>query len=409
MQARCWRANLRGLLEKGQFMPSDGKNKISEETGIPPLRHIYFYLTEGCNLRCRHCWLAPRYDPEGKKFDVLPVQLFQAAIQEAKPLGLNGIKLTGGEPLLHPEFPRLLEIARNHELSVTIETNGVLCTPEVAARIAEVPNRFVSVSLDGADAETHDWVRGVDGSFEGAVSAIRNLVAADTRPQVIMTLMRCNVDQIDSVVTLAESLGASSVKFNLVQPAGRGCRVRDQAEGLSVPEAVELGRFVDMELSRRTPLKLHFDYPLAFRPLSRVAQPGGCAVCGVLSIIGVIPSGQYALCGRGEHVQDLVFGAVGEGTLPEIWRDSPILKTLRDGLPDKLEGICSRCLMKGTCLGACVAQNYYDTGSLWGPYWFCREAERTGIFPETRILTAARAHERSRMARKGTFTPEITQ
>ncbi len=75
-----------------------------------PLRQIYFYLTEGCNLACRHCWLAPKLDPQGNRFATLPVETFETAILEAKPLGLQGVKLTGGEPLLHPHIDQLLEI-----------------------------------------------------------------------------------------------------------------------------------------------------------------------------------------------------------------------------------------------------------------------------------------------------------
>jgi MoaA/NifB/PqqE/SkfB family radical SAM enzyme len=64
----------------------------------------------------------------------------------------------------------------------------------------------VSVSLDGSDAETHEWVRGVEGCFEAALQGIRNLVAAGIRPQLIMSLMRKNVGQIEPLVRMAESL-----------------------------------------------------------------------------------------------------------------------------------------------------------------------------------------------------------
>ena len=154
-----------------------------------PLNQLYFYLTAGCNLACRHCWLAPKFDATGDRYPTLPVDLFETAIREAKPLGLSGVKLTGGEPLLHPNIVSLLEIARREELGLTIETNGVLCTPELAAEIAKSPRRFVSVSMDGADAATHEWVRGVSGSFTKAQQAVRNLVAVGIRPQIILSLL----------------------------------------------------------------------------------------------------------------------------------------------------------------------------------------------------------------------------
>jgi SynChlorMet cassette radical SAM/SPASM protein ScmF len=360
--------------------------RASEVRNPPPLRQLYFYLTEGCNLACRHCWLAPKFDPEGTGCASLPVELFETAIREAKPLGLTGVKLTGGEPLLHPEFAMLLEIARREELSLTVETNGMLCTPPMAAEIARSARRFVSVSLDGAEAPTHEWVRGVAGSFELAKQAIRNLVAADTPPQVIMTLMRENVDQVEPLVKLAEDLGASSVKFNVLQPTARGEKLHQADDALGVEELVQLSRHVYGDLARSTPLRLYFDVPLAFRPLSHVSSPGGCGVCGILGILGVIASGHYALCGIGQHVPELVFGEVGVDRVNRLWRDAFTLNLIRDGLPDVLEGVCARCLMRRRCLGSCIAQNYYRNGSLWAPFWFCDQAMASDLFPESRLI-----------------------
>lgn len=86
-------------------------------------------------------------------------------------------------------------------------------TPEMAAEIVRCSNPFVSVSLDGAYAETHEWVRGVSGCFEAAKDGIQNLVEDGIRPQVIMSLFRENVDQIEAVIRLAQRLGASNALF----------------------------------------------------------------------------------------------------------------------------------------------------------------------------------------------------
>ena len=77
---------------------------------IPEINTLYFYLTEGCNLACRHCWLAPKHETPGNSYPMLPVELFEMAISEAKPLGLTGVKLTGGEPLLHPQMSVCLRL-----------------------------------------------------------------------------------------------------------------------------------------------------------------------------------------------------------------------------------------------------------------------------------------------------------
>ena len=363
------------------------KKQKMEEAEMRPINTLYFYLTEGCNMACRHCWMGPRFDATGNHYPTLPIELFETAIREAKPLGLSGVKLTGGEPLLHPHLTRLLEIVRREELKLTIETNGLLCTPEIAAEIAKSPNRFISVSIDGTDAATHEWVRCLPGAFEAARQAVRNLVDVGTRPQVIFTVMRSNAAQVDAMVRMAEELGAASLKFNVVQPTARGEKLHENQETLNIADLIALGRHVEQELAPKAKLKIIFHYPPAFKSLHSIASGDGCGACGIFGILGVIASGHYALCGIGEQVPDLIFGVVGKDRLEEVWRENAILKALREGLPARLEGVCGRCLMKRRCLGSCIAQNYYSKASLWAPYWFCEQADEAGLFPTSRLET----------------------
>jgi radical SAM protein with 4Fe4S-binding SPASM domain len=125
---------------------------------------------------------------------------------------------------------------------------------------------------------------------------------------------------------------------------------------------------------------------MAFRPLSRISNEKGSGVCGILGIIGVLATGHYALCGIGKHLTELVFGVVGIDPLKKVWRDNAVLKALREGLAKQLGGTCTACLMKNRCFGSCIAQNYYRTESLWAPFWFCEQAEKEGLFPETRLI-----------------------
>jgi SynChlorMet cassette radical SAM/SPASM protein ScmF len=367
--------------------PSVEKMEKERENLTYPLNQIYFYLTEGCNLRCRHCWIAPKYQSEANQYPALDLDLFKSIIEQGKPLGLIGVKLTGGEPLLHPQLNEILEHIRTEDLSMTLETNGVLCTPELAEKMAACKDPFVSVSLDGADAGTHEWVRGVNGCFDEAIEGLRNLVNAGFRPQLIMTIMRHNKDQMESVVRLAERLGAGSVKFNIVQPTARGEKMYESGEALSIEELVDLGQWVESTLSASTPLRLYYSHPMAFRPLGKMfgENGDGCGVCGILSILGVLADGSYALCGIGETVSDLVFGHAGIDLLEHVWTNTPVLQMIREELPHRLEGICGDCLMKERCIGSCLAQNYYRNKSLWEPFWFCEEAHNRGLFPETRV------------------------
>lgn len=358
------------------------------ENRIYPLNQIYFYLTDGCNLRCRHCWIAPKYQTKENSYPALDLDLFRSIIEQAKPLGLTGVKLTGGEPLLHPQIKEILEYVKTEDLCLTVETNGVLCTPELARKISKCRDTFVSVSLDGAERETHEWMRGVEGCFETTIKGVQNLVETGLKPQIIMSVMRRNKDQMESVIRLAEFLGAGSVKFNIVQPTARGKRVHDLGEALSIEELVELGGWAENILSASAGLPIYFDHPPAFRPLGKMFENNGdgCGVCGILGILGVLANGSYALCGIGETVPDLVFGQASTDPVQDVWSCNPLLGELREGLPQRFEGICNNCLVKGICLGSCIAQNYYRSKSIWAPFWYCQEAHNRSLFPDSRIL-----------------------
>ena len=359
-----------------------------EEIKIPecgyPLSSIYFYLTEGCNLKCRHCWIAPKFQSEDAEWPSLDFELFKDIIQQGKKLGTRSVKLTGGEPLIHPDIDKILDYIYEEDLKLTIETNGLKCTPEIAEKIAKCKNPFISISLDGSEAEEHEWVRGVEGCFEAALTGARNLVKVGIRPQFIMSVMKKNVHQMESIVRLAEKENIESVKYNLVTPTSRGEKMHEQGETLSIEELVKLGEWVENTLQPSTSVRLHFSHPVVFKPFNKMfSQPQG--KCGIFSIIGVLGSGKYALCGIGESVKELVFGHAETDSLADIWNNNKVLEDIRNGLPKKLNGICGDCLLKNQCLGSCVAMNYYRHHDLFAPYWYCEEAVKAGIFPASRI------------------------
>jgi SynChlorMet cassette radical SAM/SPASM protein ScmF len=367
-------------------------NEIKNDSQTYSLGRIYFYLTDGCNLRCRHCWISPKFmGDNSRSCNFLPVSKFKQIISEAIPLGLSGAKLTGGEPLLHPDIVEILTFMRDQNLILNLETNGVLCTPELAKLIAAFPKPSVGISLDGVDAKTHEWVRLVDGCFEDALQGIRNLVEVGVHPQIVMTVMRHNKDQMEAMVRLAEQIGVSSIKFNLVQPTERGELMHERGETLTIKEMIEIGRWVNEYLKPSTKLTIVYSQPLAFDPLNKVFRKiHECSVCGIKHIIGVLPNGSYALCGIGEKIPELNFGNVDTDRLADVWNDSKVICELRKGLPRQLEGVCGKCSLNSICLGSCIAQNYYRRKNLWAPYWYCEEAEKQGLFPASRSLASAR-------------------
>ena len=368
-------------------------NTMDLKEGTPSLNTIYFYLTEGCNCKCRHCWITPKYESGGKgKWPYIALPLFKEIIEQARRLGLTSVKLTGGEPLIHPDILDILAYIENSGLHLVIETNGLACTPEIAEAIKRCAKPFVSVSLDGSRADTHNWVRGVDNAYDDALNGIRNLVKAGIRPQIIMSLVKRNKEQIEELVELAEKINASSVKFNLVAPLmDRGEQLAEHDETLSIQEFIELGRIIEQDIQPKSKIFLSYSHPFAFKSLSAIYEKNDSGRCGIFGIIGVLGSGKYALCGIGENVKELVFGDAGKDKLADIWHNNSVLNEIRNGLPEKLEGICGDCIMKKMCLGQCIANNYFVNNNLFAPFWFCQEAHKMKLFPESRLIPGSKS------------------
>ena len=361
-----------------------------ETRKTPPLAQLYVYTTNVCNCACKHCWIiAGASSSKNKRPPFLPVDLFEAAVREARPLGLSAVKWTGGEPTIHPEFPRLLRLQKKYKLVGRLETNGLEMSLELARLLAKSRVDHVSVSLDGATASTHDAIRGVKGAFRRALKGVGNLVKAGFRPQIIMTLMRENVRELDALLVLAARAGAGSVKFNIVQPTLRGDALHQAGQTLTIQELLEINRRLNLDGGRKHKIRIFMDVPIAFRSIRKILDGDGCSVCGIFTILGLLADGSYALCGIGESVPELVFGRAGETPLKTVWESNPVLVRLRDGLPNRLTGVCGRCLMKGACLGSCVAQTYYRTQDILGAFWFCERAEAEGLFPRTRLRSAS--------------------
>ncbi len=352
---------------------------------IPSLSILYFYLTEGCNLACKHCWVNPPYDETGTKFAVLSRDRFERAIREAIPLGLQAVKLTGGEPMLHPDVRYFLRSLISYQLSVLIETNGTLIDEEIAVLLRDLKECFISISIDSTDPEIHDRIRSIKGAHGKAVDGIRRLVAHDIAPQVIASLLPENKNEIPQIIRFAENLGASSFKLNIIQPTARGEQLKKQGHYLDVDEILSISEYLHKEVYPVSSIPVFVSVPYAFRPLHVIAR-SDMGRCGIMTILGVLATGEYALCGIGTSVPELIFGRIDDGNLRDIWSSHPVLNSLRESIPDSFEGVCAECVMNTLCLGSCIAQNYYSSRTLTASHWFCSRAAELNLFPESRRL-----------------------
>jgi len=354
--------------------------------GVPPLTSLYLYISGSCNLACRHCWIVPNYLPDGTvggSFSKL--EHVEKAIREAKPLGLRTVKLTGGEPTLNPQFREIVSSIHDAGLDIIIETNGLLIDDAMALYLKQNNVSFISVSLDGATAQTHEFLRSVPGSYERALNGIKSLIQAGFEPQIICTLHQGNLHEMAAVVTLANQLGCGSVKFNHVQSVGRGKNFSEQ-QGLGVDEVLQLYRHLEKEIIPNSHISVYFDVPYAFLSLRKLINDH-LGRCSVQNILGMLAGGELSLCGIGTTVPELLYGHIAHDDLREIWYNAPGLVQLRELIPSQIEGICKYCIHRDLCQGECVAGNFNISGKLNAPNYFCDTAESLGFFPNSRRLS----------------------
>ena len=211
-------------------------------------------LTYRCDNDCRHCWLRlPAGSPEAPR--ELSFDEVRRIVDEARSMGCREWTISGGEPMLRPDFPEIFDHVTSRSAMYTLITNGTLITPEIA-RLMKRPGAKL-VSLYGATAGVHDDITRTPGSFQALERGIDHLRTAGTGFTVQIVPMRANYHQFGDMVRLAESwspewrLGAAWLHLSANGDAARNREILAQRldpedvarlDPLPVPGLVEPAR-----------------------------------------------------------------------------------------------------------------------------------------------------------------------
>jgi MoaA/NifB/PqqE/SkfB family radical SAM enzyme len=170
---------------------------------------VTLYLTERCNSRCVTCdyWRHGRAD--------MNLDAVRRLLPSLGRLGTEVVLLSGGEPLLNPEWPTITHALRDIGLKVWLLTSGLALAKH--ARRAELFDA-ITVSLDGTDRQTYQAIRGLD-AFDKVCDGIRAAADHGVAPGVRVTVQRTNFRQLPAFVSLAKELGARQVSFLAVDVA----------------------------------------------------------------------------------------------------------------------------------------------------------------------------------------------
>jgi len=163
----------------------------------------YFDLTYRCNNNCRHCWLRiPQNSPERES--ELTVEEIKNLVDDTRKMGCRNWSISGGEPMLRPDFTEIFDYVTRKSISYSLNTNGTLITPKIARLMRRKGSKMVA--LCGSNAEVHDHITRNPGSFEATMQGFSNLKEAGANFTIQLIPMRDNYHQFHRMITLAESL-----------------------------------------------------------------------------------------------------------------------------------------------------------------------------------------------------------
>lgn len=216
---------------------------------------VGFAITDHCNLRCPHC-----IRDDVTTVRSLEPELVASILDQAATLyGSAVASFTGGEPLLHPELERILELCATRQVPFRIVTNG-WHVKRVLPTLRRYPPQSVRLSLSGATQETHDTERG-DGSYRRVLLAAALLTNERIPFFLSIVIDRRSQHELRAAADLAESLGCLGIGFILPQPTP-GSAARDSDLG---PEewilATRAIQAFARESGRRSRITLDYGHP----------------------------------------------------------------------------------------------------------------------------------------------------
>ena len=309
-------------------------------------------LTYGCNLACIHCLSSSgRRDPRE-----LTTAECKAVIDELQRLQVFYVNIGGGEPTIRPDFFELIEYCVDHGVGVKFSTNGSQIDAKAAKRLSGNDYIDIQISLDGADRETNDAIRG-EGSWDMAIAAMDNLAAAKFGQfKISVVITRHNVDQLDAFEALAAKYGAE-LRLTRLRPSGRGAATWDQLH----PTNAQQRQLYDWIITR--PNVLTGD---SFFHLSALGESlPGLNLCGAGRIVCLIdPVGDVYACPFVIHDEFKAGNVRDDGGFSNVWKASDLFLELRE---PQSAGACASCGSFDACQGGCMAAKFFTGLPLDGP------------------------------------------
>ncbi len=325
-----------------------------------------WHITDECDQRCKHCYIFS--EDNCKKTDAMNWEQMRETFYNCLDFcevykRLPYFYITGGDPILHRHFWRLLALLKEHEIPFTIMGNPFHLTDKICQRLKLYGCQKYQLSIDGMQ-ETHDWFR-KPGSFNCTLEKIDCIKKAGIRSVIMTTVSGINIKEIPDIIDTVVSAGADVFAF------ARYCPTSEEKDiGISPQEYRNLldtcyKKFKKYEaegcttyFNKKDHLWTLYEYENRIFKIPDIRQEGiiygGCN-CGNCHIT-ILPNGDIYACRR---VQNSKVGNVYTDRLADIWVCQ--MEEYRDY--QKFEK-CSKCELLAYCRG-CPAVACGSTGNFY--------------------------------------------
>lgn len=225
------------LLKKNNLynMECSIKSYIFEENVVNRYNTIWLEITQGCNMRCIHCY-------EGQTHKVskrtLTLNEWKKIIDQLKILNIKRVIVIGGEPCIHENIYEILEYLGKKEIPTTLFTNASLLNNKIIDLLVR-NDMEIKISLYGPNSEVHDKITKVKGSFNVLIKNIELLKEKGIVPTIAITLMKENEDYYLEIEKLLEKINIKKFKFDVIRKVFDGQQDKHYPENNKIRNLVK--------------------------------------------------------------------------------------------------------------------------------------------------------------------------
>jgi putative heme d1 biosynthesis radical SAM protein NirJ2 len=323
---------------------------------------VSWNITRQCNLTCAHCYRDARERPDPQE---LTTAEGIALIEDIARVGFQVLILSGGEPLMRADLYDLIAAAKANGIRPVLGSNGTLIMEEAAARMRDQGLARAGISLDSADSDYHNRLRGSPTAWQDAIAGMKTCRAVGLPFQINTTVTRQNQDQVLAITDLARELGAAGHHVFFLVPTGRGKEIADDmVQAAFYEQLLEALLLRQREIGIETgagasPSRFEIK-PTCAPQFVRIADRLGLHTRFAMGCLAgrtycvITPTGEVQPC----PYLPIPAGNVHDEPFSVIWQKAEILTALRER---PLEGHCGRCKWGQRCFG-CRARAYWASG-----------------------------------------------